>query len=169
MLRATMSKPNVQIINPREVAPRVLDIQKPVFDQTALVRADQTLKALSGSFDQWLEADVAQLQMARVKAEQDGWSDKALHGVFAASHNLKGMGATYGSPLATQLAASLCRLTETDAGKASARANPSLVSAHVDAVRAALRDNITSANHPVGRALLEALEAQVARLGVAPD
>lgn len=163
-----MSKQNVQIINPREVAPRVLDIQKPVFDQKALVRADQTLKALSGSFDQWLEADVARLQAARISAEQHGWTDDGLHGVFCAAHNLKGMGATYGSPLATQLAASLCRLVETDAGKTASRANPSLVSAHVDAIRAALRDNIGSANHPIGRALLEALEAQVARLGVAP-
>jgi hypothetical protein len=42
------------------------------------------------------------------------------------------------------------------------------VCAHVDALRAAARDKIRDAAHPVGRALLNALETHVERLGVAP-
>ena len=79
------------------------------------------------------------------------------------------MGGAYGFPLVTQIAASLCRLIETDAGKFAAQRNPGLVTAHVDALRAAVRDRITTVEHPVGRALVSALEAQVEQLGVAPE
>ncbi|MEZ6022095.1 MAG: hypothetical protein R3C16_01475 [Hyphomonadaceae bacterium] len=40
--------------------------------------------------------------------------------------------------------------------------------AHVDALRAIIRDRIKTRAHPVGAALAEALDAQVAALGVAP-
>jgi hypothetical protein len=59
-------------------------------------------------------------------------------------------------------------MIETDAGKALAQRDPSLARAHVDALRASVRDGISSADHPMGRAVLKALEARVAELGVAP-
>jgi hypothetical protein len=43
------------------------------------------------------------------------------------------------------------------------------VTAHIHALRAAVRDRIATAEHPVGRALIGALEAEVERLGVAPE
>ena len=105
---------------------------------------------------------------ARLEAAKAGWSDAGLDAVWRAAHDLKGMGGTYGYPLVTQLAASLCRLTETEAGKSAARVNPALVDAHVDGLRAALRDRIASDAHPLGRALVQTLEAKVRDLGVAP-
>ncbi|MCR6643525.1 MAG: hypothetical protein NVV62_02815 [Terricaulis sp.] len=77
------------------------------------------------------------------------------------AHDIKGMGASYGYPLATEIAASLCRLIETSAGKAAARAEPRLASAHVDSLRAIVRDQIKSAEHPTGRAVLKMLAAEV--------
>jgi hypothetical protein len=44
-----------------------------------------------------------------------------------------------------------------------------LVEAHVDALRAALRDGVKTDAHPVGRLLLRTLEAEVEALGVAPN
>jgi hypothetical protein len=38
----------------------------------------------------------------------------------------------------------------------------------VDALRAVVRDGIRAHDHPVGVALKQALEAEVAKLGVAP-
>lgn len=162
-----MSTPKAQFIDPRTTGRRVL--QQPVFDTSALRRADDAMKAMGTSFEQWLDDDVRKLQIARVAAENADWSDGALEALFAAAHDLKGMGGAYGYPLATQLAASLCRLIETDAGKAASRGNPGLVLAHVDALRAAVRDRIATADHPVGKALINALEAEVEQLGVAPE
>lgn len=149
--------------------PRRERLQTPVFDANALERATRAMEAVSPAFLEWMQADVEKLHAARLAAEADGWSDATLTALFAAAHDVKGMGATYGFPLATQLAACLCRLIETDAGKAAARQLPQLVCAHVDAIRATLRDGITSSAHPVGRALVQTLEQQVAALCVAPE
>jgi len=163
-----MSKPNVQMIDPREAGLRGLELKRPLFDDEAVARADNTLKAMSGSMEQWLDADVERLQQARLAAEAENWSVASLEQLMSVAHDLKGMGGTYGFPLATQLAASLCRLIETDAGKAVAQREPALVRAHVDALRAAVRERIRENTHPVGRILVETLDAQVQRLGVAP-
>jgi chemotaxis protein histidine kinase CheA len=161
-------KGKVQVIDPRDMGQRHVTLKQPVFDDGALARADKTLEAMSGSFEQWLDADIAKLQGARIEAERAQWSDRSLDTLWRTSHDLKGMGATYGYPLITQIASSLCRLIETEAGKRAAQANPGLVGAHVDGMRAAVRDRIASTDQPVGKALLGALETQVARLGVAP-
>jgi hypothetical protein len=158
----------VQIIDPRDAGRRQVRLTMPVFDEDAIARADKTLDAMKGSFAQWLDTDVRHVQAARLEAEKAGWSEPSLCALFVAAHDLKGMGATYGYPLITQIAASLCRLIETEAGKQAARANPGLVCAHVDAVRAALRGQIASDQHPVGKAVLLTLETQVAALGIAP-
>ncbi|HYD73161.1 MAG TPA: Hpt domain-containing protein [Candidatus Binatia bacterium] len=157
-----------QVIDPREAGRRLPQLTQPVFSEEALARADKTLEAMSGSFEKWLEADLSKLQAARLRAAEAGWTDNAIDAIWRASHDLKGMGGTYGYPLVTQLAASLCRLTETEAGKSAARVNTALVDAHVDGLRAALRDRITSDAHPVGRALVQTLETKVRQLGVAP-
>jgi len=141
---------------------------RPVFDADAVARADKALKAMSGQFKQWLDDEVARLQGARVAAAAALWSDEALSELHGCAHDLKGVGATYEYPLVTQLAASLCRLIETDAGKVAARAAPALVIAHVDAIRACARDSIRTDGHPTGKALLGALEKEVLALGVAP-
>lgn len=157
-----------QFIDPRDEGHRPPRLAEPVFSEEALARAEQTLEALSSSLAQWLDTDVAKLQAARAAATRAAWSNQSLDSLWRVAHELKGMGSTYGYPIVTQLAASLCRLIETEAGKRAARAMPGLVDAHVDALRAAVRDRIASDAHPVGKALVQTLEAQVMRLGVAP-
>jgi hypothetical protein len=163
-----MSKPNVQTTNPKDVGLRGLSLPQPVFAADVVDRADDALREMSGSFQEWLENEGKRLQVARLGAERAGWTSEAINPLLLAAHDLKGLGATYEYPITTQLAASLCRLIETEAGRAAVRANPDLAAAHVDAVRAAVRDKIKTSEHPVGRLLLSALEAQVEALGVAP-
>ena len=161
-------KGKVQVIDPHDAGHRPLNLTQPVFSEEALARADRALEAMGGSFEKWLDADIVKLQAAKAAAAAAGWSDAALDALWRAAHDLKGMGGTCGYPLVTRLAASLCRLTETEAGKRAARGNPMLVSAHIDGLRAAVRDHIASDDHPLGRTLAQALEAQVSQLGVAP-
>jgi chemotaxis protein histidine kinase CheA len=163
-----MSQPKAQLIDPRDMGHVPVDLKTPVFDAGAIARAEEALQALSGSFQQWLQDEIGKVQAARVAAEADAWSTPALEELCTAAHDLKGLGATYDCPIATQIAGSLCRLIETDAGKARAQRDPSLARAHVDALRALQRSGIRSDEHPVGRSLLHELEARVASLGVAP-
>lgn len=164
-----MSKRPATLIDARDTGLRTLDLRQPLFDDAALARADDALQAMSGDMWRWLEADAARLQSARLAAEESDWSGPALEALFAVAHDIKGTGATYGSSLAGLVAASLCRLIETDAGKRQARRDPALLCAHVDALRAAVRERDRSDVSPLGRAVLIALEARVAALGVAPS
>jgi HPt (histidine-containing phosphotransfer) domain-containing protein len=159
---------SAKMIDPRSTGLRGLDLKHPVFDASAVTRAEETLKALGGSMQQWLETDVMRLQDLRIAAGQGAWSFTAQETLLSAAHDLKGMGETYGFPLISQLAASLCRLLETDDGKAVVQRAPALACAHVDAIRAAIRDGVRSETHPLGGAALAVLEGQVAKLGVAP-
>ncbi|MBL8547935.1 MAG: hypothetical protein JNL81_15835 [Hyphomonadaceae bacterium] len=163
-----MSKPKVELINPRDTGLRTFEMKKPIFDNGAVARADQALEAMGDELQVWLDADIERLQAARLRADAAQWTPLAQEDVHAIAHDLKGLGATYGSLLATQIAASLCRLIETDAGKALAHRDPSLARAHIDALRASVRDSINSTENKIGRAVLLALEARVADLGVAP-
>ncbi|GIK48211.1 MAG: Hpt domain-containing protein [Hyphomonadaceae bacterium] len=163
-----MSDSSAKFIDPRSLGLRGLELRKPLFDEAALQRADAALQSMGASMVEWLDADISRLQQARAAAEAENWSTPSLETLHGAAHDIKGMGATYGFPIVTQIAASLCRLIETDAGKAVAQHDPTLVRAHVDALRAAVRDRIQDTRHPVGEALLQTLEQQVERLGVAP-
>jgi len=157
-----------ELIDPRSTGLRTFELKKPIFDAGAVARADEALEAMGDELQSWLGADVERLQAARLRADAARWTMLSQEDVHSIAHDLKGLGATYGSVLATHIAASLCRMIETDAGKALAQRDPSLARAHVDALRASVRDGISSADHPMGRAVLKALEARVAELGVAP-
>ena len=82
-----------------------------------------------------------------------------MEALYTHAHDLKGLGATYGFPLISRIAGSLCRLMEGGSGRE--RAPLFLIDAHIDAVRAVIRDDIRDAEHPVGRALADALETRV--------
>jgi hypothetical protein len=139
------------------------------FDAVALKRAEEALAQLSGQFDDWMRDEVAKVEAARDAARADGWSDTALTRLHTAAHDAKGLGATCHFPLVTLLSASLCRLIDTQEGKDAARAHKHLVEAHVEAIRAIVRDGVRDQNHPVGQAILKELTAQVDALGVAPQ
>jgi len=115
-----------------------------------------------------MEEEVVRMLEARDAARAAHYDNASLERLFGCSHDAKGLGSTYEFPLVTRLAASLCRLIETPEGKDAARQKPQLVAAHVDAIRAVVRDGIKHAEHPVARVLLDELETQVAAFCVAP-
>jgi hypothetical protein len=131
-----------------------------VLDPAAIAKAEAALKNLSGNFAQWLNDEITKLETARQAVRADGMTTQTMESLYLRAHDLKGLGTTYGFPLITRIAASLCVLTD-DAEKRT-RAPMALVDAHIDAIRAAVRDDIKTDEHPVGRALADELEARVA-------
>ncbi len=81
-----------------------------------------------------------------------------MESLYLRAHDLKGLGATYEFPLVTRIAASLCRLI--DDPKTRAAAPMGLVDAHIDAIKAVVRDDIKSDDHPMGRAIAVELETK---------
>lgn len=152
-----MSNP-AQVIKP----PNTLRLKVGGFggiDAVALAKAEEALKAMSGQFGEWLNDEIAKMDKAQGDIREQGWTPATAEQLYYRAHDLKGLGATYQYPLVTRLAASLCKLTD-DLDKRMT-APLVLVDAHIDAIRACVRDGIQTDDHPTGRVLAETLEARV--------
>jgi hypothetical protein len=105
----------------------------------AVAKAEAALKSLSSQFSQWLKETADKL--------------------YTHAHDLKGLGGTYEFPIITRMAGSLCKLLDTPEMRIAAPLK--LVDAHIDAIRASVRDDIRDDANPMGRILAEELERQV--------
>jgi hypothetical protein len=128
-------------------------------DPAAIARAEAALKNLAGNFGQWLEDEIAKLSQARADAGAKAFDAATMETLYLRAHDLKGLGTTYGFPIVTRIAGSLCRLIDDKAKRGPSQAI--LIDAHIDAIKAAVRDDIRDDEHPVGRSLVEELERQV--------
>jgi hypothetical protein len=128
-------------------------------DPAAIAKAEAALKSLSGNFAEWLADEVGKLEAARQRVKAEGLTPEASENLYLRAHDLKGLGATYEYPIVTRIAGSLCKLIDEPAKRADAPLY--LVDAHIDAIRAAVKDGIQSDDHPVGRALVTELEQRV--------
>lgn len=132
-------------------------------DPAAIAKAEAALKSLSGNFAQWLNDEITKLDAARQAVRVDGVTAETMESLYLRCHDLKGLGATYGFPIITRIAGSLCRLID-DKDKRIHAPMP-LVDAHIDTIKAAVRDDIKEDTHPVGAVLVQELEKQVAAAG----
>ena len=128
-------------------------------DAAAVARAEAALKGLASQFGAWLQDEVAKLEAARAAVKAEGATRANMDTLHLHAHDLKGLGGTYDFPLITRVAGSLCKLM--DDPVARVRAPLFLVDAHIDAVKAIMRDDIRDPAHPVGVALASALEGHV--------
>lgn len=128
-------------------------------DMAAIAKAEAALKSLSGNFAQWLNDEIVKLEAARQEVRAQGLTPETVETLYLRAHDLKGLGATYEFPLITRLAGSLCKLIDDPATRLSAPMF--LVDAHIDAIRACVRDDIRLDTHPVGKVLAAELEGRV--------
>ena len=152
-----------QVIQPPNTLRLKLGGRLGAIDSSAIARAEAALKSLSSNFAQWLQDEVAKLEAARQAVRAQGPDAETIEALYMRAHDLKGLGSTYEFPLVTRIAGSLCRLID-DKDKRVA-APMSLIDAHIDAIRAAVREDIKTDEHPAGRLLIEELERKVAELG----
>lgn len=129
-------------------------------DSSVIARAEAALKSLSSQFAQWLQDEVDKLDAARAAIDKDGLTNVSMEALYLRAHDLKGLGTTYEYPLITRIAGSLCKLL--DEPEKRAHASMFLTDAHIHAIKAAIRDNIRDASHPVGKVLVEEMEERVA-------
>ena len=128
-------------------------------DPAAVAKAEAALKSLAGNFAQWLQDEVNKLEAARARIRTDGLTPETAEALYFRAHDLKGLGATYEYPLVTRIAGSLCKMI--DDPKSRMEAPMFLIDAHIDGIKAAVRNQIQTDTNPVGKALAEELEGQV--------
>ncbi len=129
-------------------------------NMAAIAKAEAALSSLSENFDEWISDEVGKLEETRKAVLAEGLAGNAGQKLFNAAHDLKGLGTTYGYPLVSGMADSLCNITLED--DVRAKASIDLVSAHVDSIRAVVRGKIKTANNPVGQTLLKELSDRAA-------
>jgi hypothetical protein len=151
--------PDVEVINvPNTLAPRV-GFKLGALAPTALAKAEAALKELSGQFGQWLEDEIVKLETAREAVRVEGLNRQTADRLYLHAHDLKGLGGTYQFPLVTRVAGSLSKLLAEPDTRAHAPLN--VIDAHIQAIRAIVRDDIRAPDHPVGVALCQTLEESV--------
>ena len=128
-------------------------------DPAAVAKAEAALKSLSENFGAWLQDEIDKVEAARTRIKAEGMTAETAEHLYLRAHDLKGLGSTYDFPLITRIAGSLCKLIDDPETRVGAPLF--LIDAHIDAIKAAVRDNIRDAGHPIGKVLIETLEEQV--------
>ena len=128
-------------------------------DPAALAKAEAALKGLSSNFDQWMQDELVKLDAARERIRAEGYNADTAETLYFRAHDLKGLGSTYGYPMVTKIAASLCRLTDDPVSRL--KAPVFLLDAHIDAIKAAVRGGVREEDHPVAKVLLDELQRRV--------
>ena len=131
-------------------------------DAGAVARAEAALAAMAVNFDEWLKIEITRMEVAMSAVQSQGRTEVSMEALYHRAHDLKGLGATYGFPIISQIAGTLCRLI--DSAERRMSAPMSLVAVHVEAIKAAARNGIRTDDDPVGKALVLELAATVAAI-----
>jgi hypothetical protein len=126
-----------------------------------LARAEQATTALRANYTEWARIDVDQAQalIDAAKADADRRREH-LDLAYAAMHNIKGQGASFGYPLVTRIGQSLCRLIAP--GQTPDEAGLKIAQAHLDALKLVLEKKIAGKGGEVGDKLAARLEGLTA-------
>src|ERR1700724_1388951 len=101
--------------------------------------AEVALEELSPQCGSWMEDECRALEEARLLVHHHGLTDDSRQALFRAAHDIKGHGTTFGYPMASDVADSLCRVMEHAGG--TAQVPLTFIDQCVDSVRAIIREH----------------------------
>jgi HPt (histidine-containing phosphotransfer) domain-containing protein len=139
-------------------------------DHEAMERAERAMQALSSEFDGWMAKEVDRLTISNMEVQALGLSASNRPILFRIAHDIKGEAATFGYPLAGRAANTLCKLLELIPDPAQVPLP--LISKHVEAIQAILREQVKGGGNKIGEQLVAVLRERtieaLARI-VGPD
>ena len=131
-----------------------------------IAEAEAALATLNVDYETWVGADLTRLETAFQDAERDPERRQELlrqaHGI---AHEMRGQGTTFGYPLVTHAANSLCRLFEAIDDVADEFALRA-IELHIGGLRSIIINRIKGDGGATGRALVTALNAVAAKASV---
>ena len=131
-----------------------------VFTAALVKTAEAALERVSARFGPWLQEEIDGLDKARATLPPDGAIGADAKVLSRPARNLRSVGATFGYPLVSRVAASLCVLLQKSGPKPLL-----LIDGHIDAIRVVVRDDIRDERDVRALATCVGLEEEVARLG----
>lgn len=132
-----------------------------------MARAEAAAKALSQQYPMLVQPELeraraASATLAAAKSEET--ARQAASKVYAVADDLKGQGGSYGFPLVSSVAASLCHLT-LNAKTFEAQLSQA-VNVHIDAIALVIKNVIKNPEDPEGKRLVSQVETLTAHLTV---
>ena len=133
-------------------------------------RAQDAVAELSADYQNWALADLAKAEQALAEARGDlAAAQPALQRLYGIAHDMKGQGGSFGFPLVTHVAQSLCRLLVGPGGGSRHVEIPAedsvfgLVEVHLKALRLILEKSVRGEGGEVGQKLVAKLQAMAGR------
>ena len=127
---------------------------KPLTD-LQIEQVQATLESFATGMGDWLRSDLKRLDAARAAFLDDRQSRDRIRNLHRASHDLKGLGHTYGYPIVSVIADTLCKSIDALAEKGDIPGD--LINAHVDALLAVVNLNIRKTGSSPAAELLSGL------------
>lgn len=137
----------------KKVVSRVGDSAEIAMDPIA--RAETALGQIKGEFRNWMSVECDTLESVRAMIHAGGANEESVERLFNAAHDIVGHAGVFGYPLAGKIADSLCRLISRSSEPVKIPAT--LIDAHVDSVRAVVREGVHEASNRTGTEIYERL------------
>jgi hypothetical protein len=127
----------------------------------ALEKALTEMKKSQEDYPDWVRATLTELVVDLNIAREGGEEErrKSFRHVGALAHELKGQGGTFGYPLTSVFGKSLNEFTERETTVTDNHLE--IVKAHIDVMRAVIKDRVSGDGGDVGRELIMVLERAI--------
>ena len=133
-----------------------------VLPDDMLANAEQLLKREADGFLDWAKGYLDRLSRQVAESKQiSGDRSTNFEEINLIAHELRGQGGTFGYPLITVFGKSLYEVTKPPCRQDDASLE--IVKAHIDTMRAVLRDKIEGDGGEVGQMLFKALKMAIAK------
>lgn len=131
-------------------------------DEQALRAAQKIFEEMSEDYPDWVNGQLDALyELHRRCVDTPELRRGLFEQITALAHDLKGQGGTFGYPLVTAFATSLNRFSAIRTDIADSHVE--IIKAHIDAMRAVIRDRIKGDGGEIGHALQKGLEQVIAK------
>ena len=138
-----------------------------VLPEDVLASAEASLKREADGFLDWAKQFLDRLSRQVTEAKQiSGERTSYFDEINLIAHELRGQGGTFGYPLITVFGKSLYELTKPPCRHDDA--NLEIVKAHIDTMRAVLREKIEGDGGEMGQMLFKALKAAINKYSTKP-
>ncbi len=134
------------------------------FGEDEMTRAERAVAKVLTQYPTLLSDEVAKLRFAWSEAPE-ALNSETVAPIFAIAHELAGYGDTFGYPLVTILARSLCRLLTM--GDLSRGQMGDVVNAHITMLHVVVRDRIQGPGGALGLSLAASLDQAIAKFHLA--
>jgi len=132
-----------------------------IMNRESLSQAEKALARMGENYEEHVQVDLARLQKAFEDLKPDSGNIEKQNNVFLISHNISGLGDTFGYGLITIIGSSLCRFIERQ--NTLGRIDLEIILSHIEALKTVVDGKLKGEDHPEGQQILLKLKTATGR------